>query len=150
MSATKAVAEGIPSSLRREVRLLSTILGRVLEEAGGPGLLSDVERLRTTTIAFRGVPSDQRRAAVVDVVEGFELEVLLGARRTLEAGRPALMVEVQAHQSELRALAHKLGYVVLDEHGAPNDLDATWAGNSFWLHPDRHGDVIEELRRRHG
>ena len=74
MSATKAVAEGIPSPLRREVRLLSTVLGRVLEEAGGPGLLSDVERLRTTTIAFRGVPSQKRRAAVVDLVEGFELD----------------------------------------------------------------------------
>jgi FkbM family methyltransferase len=81
-------------------------------------------------------------------VEGFELEVLLGARRTLATGRPALMVEVQAHQAELRVLADELGYVVIDEHGAPNDLAATWAGNSFWLHPERHGDLLDELRRR--
>jgi phosphoenolpyruvate carboxylase len=73
VSATKAVAQGIPAPLRREVRLLSTVLGRVLEEAGGPELLSDVERLRRATIAFRGVPSDERRAAVVDLVEGFAL-----------------------------------------------------------------------------
>jgi FkbM family methyltransferase len=82
-------------------------------------------------------------------VEGFELEVLLGARRMLETGHPALMVEVQTHQAELRALADELGYVVLDEHGAPNELPATWAGNSFWLHPARHRGVIDELRRRH-
>lgn len=80
-------------------------------------------------------------------VEGFELEVLLGARRTLESGRPALMVEVQADHAELRALADELGYVVTDEHGARIDLSPTWAGNSFWLHPDHHGELLDQLGR---
>ena len=32
-------AEEMPGALRRDVRLLGRLLGRVLEEAGGPGLL---------------------------------------------------------------------------------------------------------------
>ena len=46
-------AEEMPGALRRDVRLLGGLLGRVLEEAGGPGLLEDVERLRRATIALR-------------------------------------------------------------------------------------------------
>ncbi|MEA2581469.1 MAG: phosphoenolpyruvate carboxylase [Actinomycetota bacterium] len=43
----------VPTALRRDVRLLSTALGRVLEETEGPELLQDVERLRHATIAAR-------------------------------------------------------------------------------------------------
>src|SRR5579859_8190640 len=38
----------MPAPLRREVRLLGDLLGRVLAEYGGPGLLEDVENLRRT------------------------------------------------------------------------------------------------------
>jgi phosphoenolpyruvate carboxylase len=69
-----ARSEEMPVQLRREVRLLSTVLGRVLEEAGGPGLLRDVERLRRATIALRREPSGARRAHVVEIVEGFDPE----------------------------------------------------------------------------
>nr|WP_253259392.1 phosphoenolpyruvate carboxylase [Subtercola boreus] len=37
--------------MRRDVRLLGALLGRVLTEAGGAGLLDDVEKLRALTIA---------------------------------------------------------------------------------------------------
>ena len=43
----------VPAAFRRDVRLLSTALGRVLEETDGPELLADVERLRRATIAAR-------------------------------------------------------------------------------------------------
>ncbi len=43
----------VPAAFRRDVRLLSTALGRVLEETEGPALLGDVERLRHATIAAR-------------------------------------------------------------------------------------------------
>ena len=43
----------VPAALRRDVRLLSTALGRVLEENEGTELLQDVERLRHATIAAR-------------------------------------------------------------------------------------------------
>ncbi len=51
----------VPAPLRRDVRLLSTLLGRVLEEAEGPGLLRDVERLRRAAIALRRDPTAERR-----------------------------------------------------------------------------------------
>ena len=66
--------EEVPAALRREVRLLSTTLGRVLEEAGGAELLRDVERLRRATIALRREPTERRRRHVLDVVESLDLE----------------------------------------------------------------------------
>ena len=58
----------VPAPLRRDVRLLSTLLGRVLEEAEGPDLLRDVERLRRAAIALRREPSDARRREAERIV----------------------------------------------------------------------------------
>jgi phosphoenolpyruvate carboxylase len=67
-------AEEMPGALRRDVRLLGGLLGRVLQEAGGPGLLEDVERLRRATIALRAADGGRRqaRARVVELVAGFD------------------------------------------------------------------------------
>ena len=43
----------VPASMRRDVRLLGDILGQVIAESGGQGLLDDVERLRHAVIAAR-------------------------------------------------------------------------------------------------
>jgi len=43
----------MPEPLRRDIRLLGEVLGEVLSEWGGPGLLAEVERLRRTVIAAR-------------------------------------------------------------------------------------------------
>jgi phosphoenolpyruvate carboxylase len=59
----------VPAPLRRDVRLLSTLLGRVLEEAEGPELLRDVERLRRAAISLRREPSDARRREAERIVE---------------------------------------------------------------------------------
>jgi phosphoenolpyruvate carboxylase len=69
-------SEEMPAPLRRDVRLLGRLLGRVLEEAGGPGLLEDVERLRRATIALRAADGARReaRARVVELVAGFDLD----------------------------------------------------------------------------
>ncbi|HEU4396582.1 MAG TPA: phosphoenolpyruvate carboxylase [Actinomycetota bacterium] len=67
----------MPAPLRRDVGLLGRLLGRVLEESGGPPLLADVERLRHATIALRGASGRDReaaRAAVVELVAGFDLD----------------------------------------------------------------------------
>jgi phosphoenolpyruvate carboxylase len=68
--------EEMPAPLRRDVRLLGRLLGRVLEEAGGPGLLEDVERLRRATIALRMADGGRRRARarVVELVAGFDTD----------------------------------------------------------------------------
>jgi len=69
-------AEGMPGPLRRDVRLLGRLLGRVLEEAGGPELLADVERLRRACIALRAADGGRRRARaeVAELVAGFDLD----------------------------------------------------------------------------
>ena len=43
----------LPGPMRRDVRLLGDMLGEVLRESGGQGLLDDVERLRQAVIAAR-------------------------------------------------------------------------------------------------
>jgi phosphoenolpyruvate carboxylase len=67
-------SEATPAPLRRDVRLLGRLLGQVLEEAGGPGLLADVERLRRATIELRAADGQQReaRARVVELVASFD------------------------------------------------------------------------------
>ena len=43
----------LPEPMRREVRLLGDILGEIIRDSGGPGLLADVERLRHAVIEAR-------------------------------------------------------------------------------------------------
>jgi phosphoenolpyruvate carboxylase len=51
----KGVRDAVDEELRADVRLLGTLLGRILTESGGDGLLDDVERLRSLVIdAFEG------------------------------------------------------------------------------------------------
>jgi phosphoenolpyruvate carboxylase len=45
--------QNVPAPMRRDVRLLGDLLGEVLRETGGQGLLDDVERLRRAVIAAR-------------------------------------------------------------------------------------------------
>jgi phosphoenolpyruvate carboxylase len=74
--AGRRLPDEMPAPLRRDVRLLGRLLGRVLEEAGGPGLLEDVERLRRATIALRAADGARReaRARVVELVAGLDLD----------------------------------------------------------------------------
>ncbi|HSK36490.1 MAG TPA: phosphoenolpyruvate carboxylase, partial [Actinomycetota bacterium] len=69
-------SEATPAPLRRDVGLLGRLLGQVLEEAGGPELLADVERLRRATIELRAADGHRReaRARVVELVASFDLD----------------------------------------------------------------------------
>ncbi len=56
----------MPAALRREVRLLGDLLGQVLAEYGGPGLLEDVGKdLRRTVIVAREKEGQDAAAGVV-------------------------------------------------------------------------------------
>ena len=59
----------MPGQLRRDVKLLGQLLGRVLAESGGPSLLEDVERLRQLVISARHSDADEQAAA--DLVAGW-------------------------------------------------------------------------------
>ncbi|WP_258222858.1 phosphoenolpyruvate carboxylase, partial [Microbacterium sp. HMWF026] len=64
----------LPEQMRADVRLLGSLLGRVLRESGSPGLYDDVERLRTATIqAYTDeTPEAFERAAAI--ADGFSIE----------------------------------------------------------------------------
>jgi phosphoenolpyruvate carboxylase len=62
----------MPESLRRDVRLLGELLGRVVAEGGGPGLLEDVERLRRAVIEARD--SADEDAAAERLVSSWPIE----------------------------------------------------------------------------
>src|ERR687898_517989 len=59
--------EDVPAPLRREVKHLGALLGRVIEEAEGTELFADVERLRRATIAHRREPTNERRHDVLEL-----------------------------------------------------------------------------------
>jgi phosphoenolpyruvate carboxylase len=56
----------MPVPLRREVRLLGDMLGQVLSEYGGAGLLEDVEQLRLTVIAARDTDDEGAASRLVE------------------------------------------------------------------------------------
>jgi phosphoenolpyruvate carboxylase len=62
----------MPPELRRDVRMLTTMLGEAITEHGGPELLTDVEDLRHATIAQRGRPTEARRARVVELAASLD------------------------------------------------------------------------------
>jgi phosphoenolpyruvate carboxylase len=64
--------DDVPAPLRREVKHLGALLGRVIEEAEGPELFADVERLRGATIAHRREPTNERRHDVLALVEAMD------------------------------------------------------------------------------
>src|SRR4029078_6506369 len=69
--------EPTDAPLRRDVRLLGDLLGRVLVEQDGESLLEDVERLRGLARAARASgPQDARAAAVGELSRERQASVL--------------------------------------------------------------------------
>jgi phosphoenolpyruvate carboxylase len=68
----------VPAPMRRDVRLLGGLLGEVLRESGGQGLLDDVERLRHAVIAARRAgrppPDDAELREITELVAAWPLE----------------------------------------------------------------------------
>jgi phosphoenolpyruvate carboxylase len=105
--ADRRTPEEMPAPLRRDVRLLGRLLGQVLEEAGGQGLLEDVERLRRATIALRAADGGRRaaRARVAELVAGFDLD-----RAELVAGAFTVyfqLVNLAEEQHRVRTLRER-------------------------------------------
>jgi phosphoenolpyruvate carboxylase len=74
----EADRQELPVPLRRDVRLLGDLLGEVIRESGGPGLLDDVERLRRAVIAARESPpgdeADPAGDEIAALVAGWPLD----------------------------------------------------------------------------
>ena len=69
----------LPEPMRRDVRLLGDILGEIIRDSGGPGLLADVERLRHAVIdarheGGRGGGRDDAGDEIATLVASWSLE----------------------------------------------------------------------------
>ena len=83
-------------------------------------------------------------------VEGFEFEVLEGARGILEEHRPVLMVEIQRKHEQVLTLLSDLGYRVHDldqsrELRHAGDLPPESATNTFCFHREAHAQALAKL-----
>ncbi|NYF17411.1 phosphoenolpyruvate carboxylase [Microbacterium sp. AK009] len=65
--------QGIPESMRANVRLLGALLGQVLRESGSPGLFDDVERLRIATIQAYTDETDEAFARAAETADSFSV-----------------------------------------------------------------------------
>ena len=71
----EADREHVPAPMRRDVRLLGDLLGDVLRESGGQGLLDDVERLRRAVISARhGTGGEDAHGEIAALVASWPLE----------------------------------------------------------------------------
>lgn len=64
----------LPEELRADVRLLTSLLGRVLRESGSPGLYEDVEQLRQTMITAYSDETSASFEKAEEIVENFSVE----------------------------------------------------------------------------
>jgi phosphoenolpyruvate carboxylase len=64
----------IPERMRADVRLLGSLLGRVLRESGSPGLYEDVERLRLATIHAYTDETPEAFETAAQIADSFTLE----------------------------------------------------------------------------
>ncbi|GAA5029115.1 phosphoenolpyruvate carboxylase [Microbacterium fluvii] len=105
----------IPARMRKDVRMLGALLGRVLRESGSAGLYDDVERLRAATIqAYTDeTPEAFERAAAI--ADGFTIE------RSAEVARAFTcyfhLVNLAEEQQRVRVLRER--------DGRPDREDAT-------------------------
>ncbi|MDL9980708.1 phosphoenolpyruvate carboxylase [Microbacterium sp. ASV49] len=65
--------ERIPEQMRADVRVLGALLGRVLREAGSPGLFEDVERLRVATIQAYTDETPEAFARAASIADSFSI-----------------------------------------------------------------------------
>ncbi|HEV8564152.1 MAG TPA: phosphoenolpyruvate carboxylase [Actinomycetota bacterium] len=125
-----------PAALRRDVRLLSTILGRVLVETEGPELLDDVERLRRAAIALRRAPGAGRRVRVLRVVRSFD------AVRAEQVARAFTCYFQLANLAEER---HRVRELLARSHG-PEPLEESIESAVAELRARGHEDVSSAIR----
>ena len=101
----------LPERMRRDVRLLGDVLGEVISESGGAGLLADVERLRHAVIDARRVP-DRSSATAAEAADAIAALVGSWSRDRAEQVAGAFtvyfhLVNLAEEQQRVRTLRHR-------------------------------------------
>ena len=116
----------IPAELRRDIRLLGDVLGRVVSEYGGTALLRDVERLRHAVIRARDGANYERRA-----------EALVASWSLSRATAVARAFACYFHLANL-AEEHHRARVLRERDQGPKPM------------PESLAATVAQLRSRHG
>ena len=77
--------------------------------------------------------------------EGFEFEVLSGARRTLESDFPIVMVETTRRIPEVVDVLHGLGYTLVTAQLQRMDRLPAWNENVVAVHEEQHPWAVQFL-----
>jgi phosphoenolpyruvate carboxylase len=118
----------MPEELRRDVRLLTTMLGDAVAESGGDDLLRDVEDIRRAAIEFRERPSASSSQAVARLVESLDHDRAENVIRAFTCYFQ--LVNLAEERQRVRVLRHRSrsGKPVKDSIGAL-EVDASALGD---------------------
>jgi phosphoenolpyruvate carboxylase len=105
----------IPEQMRSDVRMLGGLLGRVLRESGSPGLLDDVERLRSATIQAYTDETPEAFARAAQIADSFTVA---------RAGEVARAFTVYFHLVNL-VEEHQRVRILRERDGRPEKENAT-------------------------
>src|SRR5215468_2194423 len=147
----EADRQQLPALMRRDVRLLGDLLGEVIREAGGQGLLDDVERLRRAVIAAREQPGDAADRA------GDDIAALVAGWPLARAELVAKAFTIYFHLTNLAEERHRvrtlrgqaeLGQMKGDVEagGGPRRESLAAAVAQFAAEPERLTDLLARLR----
>jgi phosphoenolpyruvate carboxylase len=133
----------LPGQMRRDVRLLGDLLGEVLRESGGQGLLDDVERLRQAVIAERGAPAGSGGADR----GGDEIAALVASWPLERAELVARAFTVYFHLTNLAEELHRVRALRDQDNGAAPVRESLAAAVAEFQR-DQGLDHLDELTGR--
>jgi len=130
----------LPDQLRADVRLLTSLLGRVLRESGSDGLYEDVERLRRAMIDANAESTSAPFERAEAVVESFSVE---------RAAEVARAFTVYFHLVNLAEEFHRVR--LLREHPASDALGTDTVAGAYRrlseeIGPDAARARLDDLR----
>jgi phosphoenolpyruvate carboxylase len=144
----EADRQELPAPLRRDVRLLGDLLGEVIREAGGQGLLDDVERLRRAVIAAREQPPGDEAGRAGD-----EITALVAGWPLARAELVAKAFTIYFHLTNLAEERHRVrvlrGQAGLGDEragGGPRRESLAAAVAGYASDPGRFREVLAGLQ----
>ena len=135
----------LPAAMRRDVRLLADLLGEVIFEAGGPGLLDDTERLRRAVIAAR-----ERTPPDAGDLPGDQIAAMVAGWPLARAELVAKAFTIYFHLTNLAEERHRVrtlrGQADLAPGSGPRRESLAAAVAQFAAEPDQLQELLAGLR----